>query len=161
MLMRVVAWVAVVGLALWGLENQWGRYTGQPGGPSWDLRVPNAVVIASFGIAIATAVSLAIAKPGRLRILLAIALAVMAGPLWLSTRNVYLLFHTGELVERGLFVDRKISDVDPEETCFVARGDIVVAVDRRGRELGSFYLGVFPWTLRDSDYFDMHSYSCR
>lgn len=160
MSVRIGAWVAVVGLAVWGLADQLNRYMGSPGGPTFDLSVSNAVALATFGVAIAVAVGLAISKPGRLRPLLAIALVMMMGPLWLSTRHIY-VNDKDVVIERGLFLDRQIHGVDPEARCFVQRGGTMVAIDRDGRELGRVFEGIFPWTLHDSEFFDVLSAGCR
>lgn len=157
--MRMGAWVMIVGLAVWMLVDQWDRYTGAPGGPTFDLSVPNTVVLATFGVAIAMAFGLAFGKLGPHRFVLAIALAVLVGPLWLSTRHVY-VNDKDIVIERGLFFEHRVRGVDPEARCFVERGQVMVAVDKDGRELGRFFNGIYPWTLRDSQFFYILSAGC-
>ncbi|MET0182375.1 MAG: hypothetical protein ABW199_05760 [Caulobacterales bacterium] len=159
MLKRGIALVAVLGLLIWALLDQWNRYTGAPGGPTFDIATPNPIALGTFAFAILLSAGIAFG-PAKHQNLLVVALLVMIGPLWLSTRHVY-VSHTGSVIETALLFEHHVQGVDPEQRCFVRRGWNLIAVDNNGRELGSLFVGVPPWSLSNSQFIDVLSAGCR
>lgn len=158
--MRVVTWAAGVGVLIWGGLDQLYRYMGAPGGPTFDLSVSNTTTLATFGAALALIFVLASSKSRSHRFLFATTLVVMIGPLWLSTRHVYISSNS-MIVERNLFLTRTFYSGDPETRCFVNRRNTILILDKNGDELGEFFSGIFPWTLSREDILKSINANCQ
>lgn len=159
-IIRCMACTSIIFLIFWFISDQLNRYMGSPGGVTFDISVPNAVAIPTFCVSLFIATLFLFIKGTRLFIFLSISFIICIGPLWFSTRHIY-LNDKNVVIERGLFLRRSIDGGDPEARCFVERGNFMVAIGKDGRELGGLYKGIFPWNLNNSDFFDILSTGCR
>jgi len=156
---RHASWITIAALMFWAAIDQFGRYVGRPGAPEIELCVDGKIAIATFAVAIAMAIGASLSKRKRNSLLFVIGLVLMVGPLWLSTRHVFV--GGGYIdIEEVFFLDYSIDHGDPEVRCFVKKGSFIIAIDPDGHELGHFLLGIYPWNISDGVTVDSLNYGC-
>lgn len=152
---KIVSSVVLTSLLLFLFVEMVVRHVGSPGVAKIDLCVDESVMLITFSVSFLLAIGL-FAK--KIVVVCASGLVLMAWPLLLSTRHVYVGGRYTEVDEYVLF-NRSIDHGDAEAACFLKDGGFIVAL-RKGGEIGRFHEGVFLWRINRKYTLSDISYDC-